>query len=271
MDADGTGVVSIYNFPELAVQTRVKQVRSFSECSDIFQGYRANDPRVAGTETFVIDTMSHLAKLQLDEFIDSELHDHPNREPVPYQRDYKYNTESMRRLIQWFMQLDTNLIVLCHSEQTKDEATGMVIIRPFLTPRLLSSMEAVFDVFGYMTSTPDAQFNEKRTLQIKPSRNIWAKSRLGGLPPIIPDPNFGQLLWAKEQMMNNVKKFAEENPDKVLVQPTVQRPIPPPPNAPQGGIRAPVQQPAQQTMGQNPQHPNPNVLSVVQPPKGGSK
>lgn len=214
LDADGTGAMSLLNFPELAIKTRTLQIRSFSQMSDVFEGYKTGDPRVQGVETFVIDTMSQLTKLHLDGFIDSELRDHPTREPVPFQRDYRYNTEAMRRCIQWFMDLDTNLIVLCHSESHQDEHSKMTTIKPFLTPRLLSSMEAVFDVFGYMTSNTDNQFKVSRTLQVQPTLNVWAKSRIGNLPPVIADPTFSQILWAKEQMVDKVRELYKQKQDE---------------------------------------------------------
>lgn len=210
LDADGTGALSLFNHPELAVRTRVLQVRQYNQMLDVFEAYKSGDPRIRDVDTFVIDTLSQLTKKHLDEFIAKDKLVHESRDPVAYQRDYKFNTEAMRQLIGFFIDLDVNLVVLCHSETSKDEGSGVITTKPYLTPRLLSSMEAVFDVFGYMQTETDKDFNFTRTLQIMPSRRIWAKSRIGGLPPIILDPKFNQLLMAKEIMISNVQQYTEQ-------------------------------------------------------------
>lgn len=209
LDADGTGALSLYNHPELVIQNDIKvlQVRSFNQMLDVFAAIQRGDPRVADRETVIIDTLSNLAGKHLDEFIAKEKVLHPERDPVAFQRDYKFNTQAMRQLVNFFMTLDINLVCLAHETVDKDEVTGIVKLRPELTPKLTSMMEGIFDVFGYMTSDTDDNFDTQRVLQIMPSRRIKAKTRIGGLPARIANPIFTHFLWAKEQMVNRLNEM----------------------------------------------------------------
>jgi phage nucleotide-binding protein len=224
LDADGTGALSLYNVPELAMQAKVLQVRTFNQMLDVFQAYERKDERIADRETIIIDTLSNLQQKHLDEFIAKERRSNPSRDPVAYQRDYKFNTQGIRSLVNFFMSLDVNLVCLAHERFDKDEGTGVVKLRPDLTPALVSLMEGIFDVFGYMTSETDDDFVTRRSLQIMPSRRIKAKTRIGGLPPKIADPVFTHFLWAKEQMVNRLEQMRTEQtvtPYKEVAEPDI--------------------------------------------------
>jgi phage nucleotide-binding protein len=209
LDADGSGALSLINHPELVMENDIKvlQVRSFNQMLDVFEAIKRGDPRVADRETVIIDTLSNLAQKHLDEFIAKEMRTNTGRDPVAFQRDYKFNTQAMRQLVGFFMQLDINLVCLAHETADKDELTQIVKLRPELTPKLTSLMEGIFDVFGYMTSDTDDDFVTHRALQIMPSRRVKAKTRIGGLPPRVADPIFTHFIWAKEQMVNRLEEM----------------------------------------------------------------
>lgn len=211
LDADGTGALSILNFPELASKVRVLQVREFNQMLDVLDALRANDPRFADIETVVIDTLSELQKRHLDEVVAREKAMNPNRAAIPFQQDYKTNTEGMRRLVIWFRDIDKNLICVAHETEEKDEGTQILTHRPLLTPRLASTMEGIFDLFGYMSAEIDDQFDVTRQLQVMPSRRVKAKTRIGGLPPIIKDPTFQMILDAKAEMIRRNNEYREQH------------------------------------------------------------
>lgn len=210
LDCDGTGALSLLNHPEINARTKVLQVRSFNQMVEVLEALRRGDPRLADRETVVIDTLSELAKKHLDEFIAKERITNKTRDPVAYQRDYKFNTEAMRQFITWMLQVEKNLVVLSHATEEKDERTGIIKVRPFLTPRLAGTMEGVFDVFGYMTAETDPEFNVQRVLQIMPTRNVKAKTRIGGLPPMILDPIFQHFINRKAMMMEENRQYQEQ-------------------------------------------------------------
>jgi hypothetical protein len=204
LDADGTGALSLMNHPELAMNTMVLQVRHFNQVLDVLDAAVAGHPKFEGRDTFIIDTLTVLAQRHLDAHIDKELALNHNRAPIPFQQDYKFNTEAMRRLIIHFQTLPFNLICTAHDDVRKDDVSGIVKVSPALTPKLLSLMEGLFDIFGYMESETDADFNTTRTLQLMPNRRIKAKTRVGGLPPILKSPTFNAIIEAKVKMVDRL-------------------------------------------------------------------
>lgn len=208
LDVDGTGATSLLNHPEINANTKVLQVRQFNQMLDVFEEFKKKEmglpchPVVHDRETLVVDTLSALAQKHLEEFIAKEKIGSPQRDPVAYQRDYKFNTAAMRQLVGYFTSLEMNVVMLAHADLQKDERTGIIKVKPMLTPKLASAMEAVFDIFAFMTSETDDQFNTQRVLQIMPTRTVVAKTRIGGLPSLIAEPAFQHFVDRKAILVN---------------------------------------------------------------------
>jgi hypothetical protein len=84
-----------------------------------------------------------------------------------------------------------HVIVTCHVKEEKDDSTGRLLVRPNLTPKLAGTLAGIFDVVGYMQLD-----NDTAKLQVHPTNTVTAKTRIGGLPPIIENPTFSDLLTA---------------------------------------------------------------------------
>lgn len=174
------GTRSLRNHPEL-VSVKRHLLKEYKELQDIFWAFQAGE----GDEydTIVIDTMNELQAKHLSEHIDKD----KNRDnKLPTMLDYKANTASLQRMAIAFRDLPKNLVILCHSTFDKDENTGKMFLRPAVTPSLAKTLVGMLDVIGYMFSGLNEETKEEtRKLQIAPSRNTIAKSRVGGLPSII--------------------------------------------------------------------------------------
>jgi len=174
------GTSSLRNHPELSGVKR-HHLKNYSELQEIFWAFQAGE----GDEydTIVIDTMNELQAKQLSEHIDKD----KNRDnKLPTMLDYKANTASLQRMSIAFRDLPKNLVMLCHSTYDKDENTGKMYLRPGVTPSLAKTLVGMLDVIGYMyVGLNEETKEESRRLQISPSRNTIAKSRVGGLSPIL--------------------------------------------------------------------------------------
>jgi hypothetical protein len=53
-------------------------------------------------------------------------------------------------------------------------------------------MGGIFDVVAYMARTDETT----RTLQVHPTDKVTAKTRIGGLPPVLTNPTFDDILSA---------------------------------------------------------------------------
>lgn len=178
------GTSSLLNHDELHSVKR-HQLKNFNEMNEIFWDFQAGGG--SQFDTIVIDTMNELQTKHLNEFIDKD----KNRDnKLPTMLDYKANTAALQRMSIAFRDLPKNLVIVCHSTFDKDENTGKMYLRPAVTPSLAKTLVGMLDVIGYMyMGTDEETKTEKRRLQIAPSTNRIAKSRIGGLSPILDDPD----------------------------------------------------------------------------------
>jgi len=89
--------------------------------------------------------------------------------------------------------LGIHVIFTGHSTETKDESSGMIIVRTKLTPGTLSSVLGTVDVAGYLEIK-----RKKRLMQLQSTSRVWAKIRrplsFGPVPDTIENPTFEMLL-----------------------------------------------------------------------------
>lgn len=196
------GTLSLLNHPELK-NVLVLPLHDWAEIEKLFWELQAGAfPEV---ETIVIDSISELQKRQMDDLLREAAKQDLKRNPyLPFQQDYKINTEVLRRLVVSLRDLDRNLIVTAHATEQQDESDGRIYLRPAVTPKLSSTLTGIMDVVGYLSLDIDKEGNQTRRLQTMPSKRVIAKSRLN-LPPVIENPTFADLLTAEsaEQKENN--------------------------------------------------------------------
>lgn len=184
------GTMSLLNHDEYR-DTAVLEFRSVAQL-ELLIGKLA-EGALPEYETIVIDSFSELQKRDLDDILAAAAKQDASRNKfLPTGPDYNINTEHMRRIASSLRDLDRNVIVTCHVKEEKDDSTGRLLVRPNLTPKLAGTMAGIFDVVGYMTINGSGE-NAKRTLQVHPTNKVTAKTRIGGLPPVIEEPTFTTL------------------------------------------------------------------------------
>lgn len=191
IDVEG-GSLSLRNHPELSTvevmrYVNVRQLELFAAAANDSTG------PFGKYETVIIDTFSELQKRDIDDIVKADFRKNPGREPFPIGPDYNKNTEHLRQIAAAFRDLDKHLVVICHGKDEKDERTGTILTRPNLTPKLASTMMGIFDIVGHMTATGEGE-TRKRHLQVHPTPQVQAKTRIGGLPPVLENPTFDTLL-----------------------------------------------------------------------------
>lgn len=180
--------LSLNNHPELN-GVMVMEYKSLGQLEALLGYFERKHPSFEKYQTFVVDTFSELQKKDLDGLI---------TEDVAVGKDYQRNTERMRRLMVRIRDLPMHVIFICHSKEEKDEGTGIIKIRPDLTPILSTRILAACDVVGYLTNILEGDEVKERRLQVRPSRGIVAKTRVGHLPAIIIDPSFDDIIEASK-------------------------------------------------------------------------
>ncbi len=145
-------------------------------------------------ETVVLDHLTELQKLIMDEQLREAVNDNPNREAdVAYMQDWNINTQRMRKIIRAFRDLPIHTIFIAQLGELKDEQEGAIFFSPALTPRLSTDVMAYTDIIGYLF-TQETGEELKRRLLIQPYGKYKAKDRSGKLGQIIDDPTFSKIL-----------------------------------------------------------------------------
>lgn len=139
-------------------------------------------------ETFVFDSLSELQRRD----IDAQLIKSSKTVGAPVYKatwdHYGESTQRLRSLMSRFRDLNKNIIVTAQARADKEEATGIMQMRPDLTPKLSSTITGLFDVVGYYRIDSKGE----RILQVQPSKTVVAKTRVN-LPKEINNPTWATL------------------------------------------------------------------------------
>lgn len=214
LDCDHSAL-TLYNHPELIPATLVLEVRTVRDFSEVL--WKIRDGGFPEVDTVLIDGFSELQRKALDEWLDVQAARDKNRSKfLAFQQDYNINTNMMRRLVVEFRDLEKNLIITCHALEEKLGENSPVTTRPDVTPKLASMLRAPFDLLGFMwlEDSPEQGKPPNRFLQVHPSRRVTAKTRVGGLPPVILNPNIAQIMAMKKRQIENAKRLIAEQKEK---------------------------------------------------------
>lgn len=137
-------------------------------------------------ETIVFDSLSEMQRRLLDQ----QLGNMSKTIGSPlYKADwgvYGENTQRLRSLMSRFRDIPKNLVVTAQDKVEKDDATGIMMARPDLTPKLSATVAGLFDVVGYLRINSKGE----RILQVQPTKTVLAKTRITSLPKEIINPTW---------------------------------------------------------------------------------
>lgn len=185
------GALSLKNHPELS-GTKVLPINSFQEIDQVVGLLKNN--KIPDVETVIIDTGSELQMRHLSEHVKVQAAKDSNRSKfLALGKDYQENTEVMRRTFSAFRDLPYHLVIICHTVEQTDGETGMMFKRPALSPKVAGTFLGIMDLIGYLTF--DAE-SGNRNLQVMPTVRVQAKTRIGGLPPVMVNPTFNDIVAA---------------------------------------------------------------------------
>lgn len=197
------GAKSIRNHPNLikANNPQSLEYRSVFQVEQLVKFIGQNHPNFDFVKVLSVDSFTSLADRALVEWVRSEASRDASRNPwLPVGTDYNINTQHMKQLATDIHDLDRHVVFLGHADEVKDESTGRILIRPSLTPKLAKALVGLFDMIGFLSSEigTDGSISNQR-LQIYPTDKVMAKTRIGGLPPIIDKPTLPMIFEAYEK------------------------------------------------------------------------
>lgn len=198
------GQRSLLNHPELR-RVPVLPVRSFNDLDEIAWAKREGDLDrwakakfgIERIETFVIDTVSEMSNRTASELLDKAwAQDQRRNRFMVSQAEYRVRNELFRRLTADYVDLGINFILTAHETEFKDEAEGRMYLRPDLSDAMAGSLGGLVDLQARLTVEVSEEGRVTRYLQVHPTRRVDAKTRIGGLPILIQEPNIQGLIDA---------------------------------------------------------------------------
>lgn len=202
VESDPEGWVSLDNHRELLRNGRIHRMRyqGISQLEAICEAIESGQEPFSNFDHLVLDTASNIALLDLDVVVRARAKKDPGKnEDFPTLPDFGHNTERMRRVFTRILGLPIHVTMTAHAREDKDEKSGIMYTRPDFTPKLRKSIGRMCHLIGYMTalgdSVDDGEGTEyTRLIQVHPTRNIEAKSRIKGLPTTIPNFDINAVL-----------------------------------------------------------------------------
>lgn len=147
------------------------------------------------TGTLVIDSGTELQKRDLDDLVAEATKKDPSRPKYTSTwPEYNQSTEHIRTIFANLRQLPCNVIVIAHEKEVKNDKTGALLLRPWFTKELAGTVNHVFDTVARLTRDD----NDVRRLQVHPTTDVAAKTRIGGLSTIIENPRMADIVAANE-------------------------------------------------------------------------
>ena len=196
---ESTGTLSLNNHPDLAAKVKTFEFVSVFQLETLLNqivDLPVEKVHEVFGKTLVIDSFSELQKFDLDDIVAKASKADPTRNKyLPTGPDYNVNTEHMRQIGTLLERIPMHVIVTCHVKEEKDEATGRLLVRPNLTPKLAGTLAGKFDVVAYMAAKGNGN-DLVRTMQVNPSNTVTAKTRIGGIPATLEDPTWDDLFQA---------------------------------------------------------------------------
>ena len=150
----------------------IASITSWSEMSEFYKEAQDYD-------TVVLDPVGELMDKIIQQCIDEGL---KSKSGTLTLQGWGVAKMKMKKMLTSFRDLDANLIIVAHSEETKTDK-GLVK-RPKIQSKLVDDMEAMMDVIGYL-QVIETEEKQERRLYVQPTEEYHAKDRTGCLPEYI--------------------------------------------------------------------------------------
>lgn len=156
--------------------------------------------------TVVLDSLTEIQKFSMSQILKDVVRSDPSRDPdIPAMRDWGKNIEQIRALVRGFRDLPMHTIFTALAVHDRDQRTGVMKTRPYLSGKLSGEVAGFVDIVTYMYTKVVAQGDEKvvqRLLLTSSTESQVAKDRSDRLPQVVENPDMQTItnyIFNKEQ------------------------------------------------------------------------
>lgn len=209
LEADPAGWDSLFNHRDEIDISKITRMEydGVSQLELLAEALEEGSDLVSKFDTLLIDTASHISDLSLDTVLaatqDKRKKD-PKKGEFDFETDmwgvYRQNTQIIKSAFLKIYKAPINVISTAHVKEREIKKLGIVRTGPSFTPEILSSIMTHVSLMVYMTASDsggvdsDGTVEYVRKMQFHPTRTIMAKTRIGGLPSVIENPDLRQII-----------------------------------------------------------------------------
>jgi hypothetical protein len=216
----GQGWVSLENHPTLKQRVQRLRFATLAQLELVEQAIRNGSDVFGSVGTIIIDEASTVATLDLDRVVTKRAEVDAGKDPdTPTQPDFNTAGNRVRKVFDALGKLDgVHFIMVAHVRKDKDNR-GVEVTSPRFLPAVNSRIREPLHLVAYMTAdlvpSSEGEVNYRRVLQVHPSRQIVAKTRIGG---------FGAEITPKD-LIKGVDEWINKNRETVDKQTVVSEPV----------------------------------------------
>jgi len=201
LESDPEGYVSLYNHPDIYFMPdgKTPRIKRFE-----FQGLSQidafaetlSDPYFDEYDTVVVDTASGIVNHDLDVITAKRFKDGKVDEEVPDWPSYRLNQDRVRRAFTPLMRVQKHIVMTSHTKEAKDKS-NIAKMTPDMPQAVRNHLTRMCHLVGYITAEQSEREEEAiytRRMQVHPTRLVTAKSRIGGLPVVIDNPDLREIV-----------------------------------------------------------------------------
>jgi len=202
IETDPEGWVSLLNHPEIYRKTTRMRYEGLSQIE--FLAEACNTTAFDSYDTFVIDTASQMVSHDLDIITGQRFKMKKIEEEVPDWPSYRLSQNKVRRAITSLVATAHKHVILTSHARNEKDKSGVIRTTLDMPRAVRGDLTRVCHLVGYLTAevVPDPNgegVKYRRRMQVHPTRLITAKSRIGGLPVVIDNPDLKEIVnhWLK--------------------------------------------------------------------------
>lgn len=197
----GRGWVSLNNHPELKRRTKRMQFLGLSQIDILVKAIREGKPGFQDIGGIQVDELSTI-QVKDTHVVMIGRGESTGEFAAPTQPDMGVTTRRMISTFGPLLSLPQNVVVTSHTREDEvkigSKATGKYMVRPGMMPTLSKSLQGMVHEVLYLSADIKAPVGGKPTytqsLQVKPTDKIAAKTRIGGLAPVVSPATYMQAL-----------------------------------------------------------------------------
>lgn len=208
ISADPEGWQSLLNHPELGLGDRIKlmQYEGISQLEALAQAFDEDQPLVREFDTVNLDTLSHIASMDLAVVQKQKIAKVGGEDKFDFEKEmwpvYNQNAMRVKNALLKLLHAPINVVATAHAREVEVKkfgvATGERRLQPKFSPEIFSDINANFSMIAYAQNevAVDRQGNVtyRPSMQFHPTSLIVAKTRIGGLPVKLNNPNIREIV-----------------------------------------------------------------------------